>query len=99
MNLAWKREHIMKLFIGIVVSLLVGAGCRLFDIPAPSPSAIPGAILVIATTLGYSSANRFLERRGHLSKNIHNCGGPSGTSLNAHHEAKDFAAGSEDKRI
>lgn len=89
----------MKLLIGIVVSLLVGAGCRLFDIPAPSPSAIPGAILVIATTLGYTSVDKFLERTGQVAKNIQNCGGPSGTIVNQGRTTSDITTKAADQRM
>ncbi len=45
----------MKLLIGVVVSFIVGVGCRYFDVPVPSPPLIPGALLVLAMTMGYSS--------------------------------------------
>jgi hypothetical protein len=35
----------MKIAIGFVLSFLIGAGCRYFDIPAASPPVIPGTIL------------------------------------------------------
>ncbi len=53
----------MKFVLGILISFAVGAGCRLFDIPVGSPPVIPGALLVLAMTLGYSSTNAVLNRR------------------------------------
>lgn len=37
----------MKIVIGFVLSFLIGAGCRYFDIPAASPAVIPGALIVL----------------------------------------------------
>lgn len=71
----------MKLLIGIVVSFLVGAGCRYFDVPVPSPPLIPGALLVLAMTIGYSSTNSLLNRKGNFATTAHLCGGPAGSPL------------------
>jgi XapX domain-containing protein len=70
----------MKLAVGILISFVVGAGCRYFDIPVPSPPIIPGALLVLAMTLGYSATNKFLDRSGSFATTSHLCGGPSGAS-------------------
>ncbi len=68
----------MKIFIGIVVSLMVGVGCRYFDIPVPSPPVIPGALLVLAMTIGYSATNSILNGWGKPATTAHLCGGPTG---------------------
>jgi XapX domain-containing protein len=68
----------MKLLIGVFVSLLVGAGCRFFDIPVPSPPILPGALLVVAMTFGYSAADRVMVQRARASTTQHLCGGPTG---------------------
>jgi XapX domain-containing protein len=68
----------MKLLIGILVSVIVGVGCRLFDIPVPSPPFIPGALLVLAMTIGYSATNAILNQRGKPATSAHLCGGPTG---------------------
>ena len=68
----------MKLLIGVFVSFLVGVGCRYFDIPVPSPPVIPGALLVLAMTIGYASANTLLNRKGNLATTSQLCGGPTG---------------------
>ena len=70
----------MKLLVGIIVSFAVGVGCRYFDIPVPSPPVIPGALLVLAMTIGYSATNTLLSRKGSLATTAHLCGGPTGSS-------------------
>lgn len=73
----------MKLFIGMIISLMVGVGCRVFDIPVPSPPVLPGALLVVAMTIGYSGADRFLSRTTRIVTTKHLCGGPSGNTVAA----------------
>ncbi len=38
---------------GITLGLLIGAGCRWFDLPLPAPPRIVGALLVVTMTLGF----------------------------------------------
>ncbi len=73
----------MKLVIGVVISFIVGVGCRYFDIPVPSPPVIPGALLVLAMTVGYSSTNALLNSKGKLATTAHLCGGPTGSPVAA----------------
>ncbi|MGA2713394.1 MAG: XapX domain-containing protein [Bryobacteraceae bacterium] len=73
----------MKVLIGAIVAFLIGAGCRYFDVPVPSPPVLPGALLVVAMTLGFSAADRALTRRAHIATTKHLCGGPSGTGVAA----------------
>lgn len=68
----------MKIAIGFVLSFIIGAGCRYFDIPAASPPVIPGALIVLAMTLGYSSMDKVLIRKGHAATTRRLCGGPTG---------------------
>ena len=68
----------MKILIGFVLSFLIGAGCRYFDIPAASPPVIPGALIVLAMTLGYTSMDRVLIRKDRAATTKHLCGGPTG---------------------
>ena len=75
---ALRRERIVKIAIGFVLSFIIGAGCRYFDIPAASPPVIPGALIVLAMTLGYSSMDRVLIRKGRAATTKHLCGGPTG---------------------
>jgi XapX domain-containing protein len=64
--------------IGFALSFIIGAGCRYFDIPAASPPVIPGALIVLAMTLGYSPMNRVLVRKNQTATTQHLCGGPTG---------------------
>jgi XapX domain-containing protein len=71
----------VRIVIGVVLSFLIGAACRYFDIPAASPPVIPGAIIVLAMTLGYSSMDRVVSRREHAATTKNLCGGPTGLPI------------------
>jgi len=71
----------MKFAIGLFISFAIGVACRLFDIPVGSPPVIPGALLVLAMTLGYSTTNRALNRRHQPATTIPFCGGPTGATV------------------
>jgi XapX domain-containing protein len=47
--------------IGLILGLVVGAGCRLFDIPSPAPPRLIGACLLLAMTLGFVAADHVLQ--------------------------------------
>ena len=70
-----------RILIGFVLSFLIGAACRYFDIPAASPPVIPGALIVLAMTLGYSSMDRVVSRRQHAATTKNLCGGPTGLPI------------------
>ena len=70
-----------RILIGFVLSFLIGAACRYFDIPAASPPVIPGALIVLAMTLGYSSMDRVVSRRQHAATTKSLCGGPNGRPI------------------
>jgi XapX domain-containing protein len=46
--------------IGLLLGLIVGAGCRLFDIPSPAPPRLIGACLLLAMTVGFVAADHLL---------------------------------------
>jgi XapX domain-containing protein len=71
----------MKFAVGLTISFAVGVFCRYFDIPVGSPPVVPGALLVLAMTLGYSSTNTFLNQRHRPSTTSHLCGGPTGMTV------------------
>jgi XapX domain-containing protein len=48
---------------GIVLGLCIGAGCRWFEIPVPSPPKLLGALLVVAMTIGYMGADRLITAK------------------------------------
>jgi XapX domain-containing protein len=52
-----------KTLAGILLGLLIGAGCRWFDVPVPSPPKLLGALLVVAMTVGYMATDRFLTSK------------------------------------
>ncbi|HEY3319214.1 MAG TPA: DUF1427 family protein [Planctomycetota bacterium] len=66
----------MKIAMGIVLGLLIGAGCRWFDIPVPSPPRLVGALLVVAMTVGYMVTDNLMPQK--RATTAHLCGGPSG---------------------
>lgn len=66
----------VKIVIGLVLGFAVGAFCRWQSIPTPAPPALPGAILVLAMTLGYLIVDRWVSHRP--AKHAHLCGGPTG---------------------
>jgi len=68
----------IRIAIGFALSFVIGEGCRDFDIPAASPSVVPGALIVLAMTLGYTSMDRIVSRKEHVATTKHLCGGPTG---------------------
>jgi XapX domain-containing protein len=53
----------MKIVLGVVVALCIGAGCRFFGIPLPGPPAILGAFLAVAMATGYTVTDKILAGR------------------------------------
>lgn len=51
----------MAVVLALLIALLIGAGCRLFDIPAPAPPRLSGALLVVAMTAGVLLADAWLR--------------------------------------
>ena len=46
--------------IGLVLGLVIGAGCRFFDIPSPAPPRLIGACLLLTMTVGFGTADYIL---------------------------------------
>ena len=46
--------------IGLLLGLVIGAGCRFFDIPSPAPPRLIGACLLLAMTIGFVAADHLL---------------------------------------
>lgn len=66
----------MKITIGFLLALAIGAACRLASIPLPAPPMLIGALLVVAMTLGYVAADGVAT--GPQSRRRTNRGGLSG---------------------
>jgi XapX domain-containing protein len=73
--------QIMKFLIGAVIAFLIGAVCRYFDIPVPSPPVLPGALLVVAMTLGYTATNYVMRPRTAVATAKDLSNGPSGQMI------------------
>jgi len=50
----------LDLVFALALGLAIGAGCRWFDIPLPAPPRLVGALLVVAMTLGFLTADGVL---------------------------------------
>jgi XapX domain-containing protein len=69
----------LTIVMGVLVGLLIGAGCRWIEIPVLSPPNLVGVLLVVAMTVGDTVTDRFLARRAATTKHL--CGGPTGASI------------------
>jgi XapX domain-containing protein len=67
----------IKVAIGLLLGLAIGAVCRWIDIPSPAPPVLAGAMLVVAMTLGYVTTDRWFAKRE--ARHGHLCGGPDGS--------------------
>jgi XapX domain-containing protein len=52
----------MKSVIGLLAGFTLGMVCRWLDIPVPSPPKLLGALLVVAITVGYMTADNYLSK-------------------------------------
>jgi XapX domain-containing protein len=83
----------VKIAIGLVLSFIIGAACRYFDIPAASPPMIPGALIVLAMTLGYASMDRVLiqkKDRAASTAGAASSAGPSGSKSDSNTSLSDL---------
>jgi XapX domain-containing protein len=53
----------IRLIAGYLLAFAIGVTCRLVSIPLPAPTAMLGAIIVLAITLGYLSADRLYDQQ------------------------------------
>lgn len=53
----------MKLAIGVLIAFAVGAACRYWQLPAPAPPTLFGAMLVAAMSFGYSGTDWMLAKK------------------------------------
>jgi len=66
----------VKIAIGLLLGLGIGAVCRLIGVPLPAPPVLVGALLVLAMTTGYLLVDRYAGRRA--ARHREHCGGPTG---------------------
>jgi XapX domain-containing protein len=66
----------LKIALGLLLGLGLGALCRWLGIPSPAPPVLTGALLVVAMTLGYIATDRWFAKRE--ARHAHPCGGPDG---------------------
>ncbi|WP_353062454.1 XapX domain-containing protein [Tunturibacter psychrotolerans] len=52
----------MRILIAFIVAFVIGAASRWTGVPSLAPQAIMGALLIVAMSTGYVSADRFLKR-------------------------------------
>ena len=70
-----------KAVAGMILGLLIGVGCRWFDIPLPGPPKLVGALLVVSISVGYTATDRLIATRFSTkgpASNKDMCGGPTG---------------------
>lgn len=53
----------MKVLVAVLLAFLIGAVCRLFEIPLPAPPTLLGVGLILAITVGYIAADRLIMSR------------------------------------
>ena len=58
-----EARNVLKMAIGLTLGFLIGAGCRWFDVPTPSPPTLLGACLVVSMTVGYLAVDSMLTGR------------------------------------
>jgi len=53
----------MRIAASMILGILIGAGCRWFEIPVPAPPRIIGALLVVAMTIGYLATDKMIATK------------------------------------
>lgn len=66
-----------RILIGFVLSSLMSAGCRYFDIAAASPWSFR-ALVVLVMIFRYRSMDRIVSRKRQTATTKNSCGGPTG---------------------
>ncbi|MBA5687452.1 DUF1427 family protein [Rugamonas apoptosis] len=59
-----------KIVMGLLLSFVVGIGCRLTHIPVPSPPVLSGALLVLMMSCGYWLVDRYASLRAARNKGL-----------------------------
>jgi XapX domain-containing protein len=58
----FQGARMARTLVGVILGLLIGAGCRWLNIPLPSPPKLLGALLVVAMTIGYIGIDKLFVR-------------------------------------
>ncbi len=53
----------MRILAGMILGVFIGAACRWFDVPVPSPPKLVGALLVVAMTVGYLATDKVIATK------------------------------------
>ncbi len=70
-----------KVVMGVALGLLLGGLCRWLGLTSPAPTALSGALLVVAMTVGYVMTGRWLVN--HACQTSPLCAGPDGSMKQA----------------
>jgi XapX domain-containing protein len=68
----------VKVSLGLLLGVCIGALCRWLDVPSPAPTIFTGSLLVVSMTLGYIATDRWVMQREARSRPL--CGGPDGST-------------------
>jgi len=49
---------------GLLLALIIGYGCRRFDLPLPAPPKLLGALLVVTMTFGFLAMDYIIRFAG-----------------------------------
>ena len=60
----------MRLILGFILALAIGAVCRLARIPSPAPNAILGGLLVVSMSTGYVFTDIWLARSSKMTPTL-----------------------------
>ena len=66
----------IKVILGLSLGFAIGFICRWIGVPVPAPPVLPGALLVLAITIGFLIADKIAAHRKSTTKHL--CGGPTG---------------------
>ncbi len=72
-------RHGMKICLGLMLGFGIGYACRMFVMPSPAPTAMAGAILVLAMTCGWKMTDFWFVHRP--KKYVPHPAGPTGKPL------------------
>jgi XapX domain-containing protein len=73
-----------KIVAGLFLGVFIGAGCRWFDIPLPSPPKLVGVLLIASITGGYVATDKIMLKVGSSTISASTkalCGGPTGDTV------------------